>query len=329
MKYLKRLTIFIIIFLSACDIFHSNAGSSWDIILSIKFSSHEKNNYEFYVMNKDGSNLTRLTYTEKKMSILLNEYCVNCAYPSVSQDGRKIIFTRLNDGGGKYGAIIYSDGSNERHIDNTGTSVYYGTWMRNISNKVLVCKWMYGPFGNYELFVYDDMYFNNGSILFSRGLHQTYPSCHPDGNTILYNESNWKLRIYNISSGTDTPLVSPSNPIYNFGIFSPDGKYIVMQKNWMTQTITDTIVFTSNNIFVSPYPGPSITQLTFTGANRHPVWSPDGEKIYFMSARAPHASNYELYSMNRDGSNVKRITYFSDDDANAQVHTVCYRGVPR
>jgi TolB protein len=42
-----------------------------------------------------------------------------------------------------------------------------------------------------------------------------------------------------------------------------------------------------------------------------PVWSPDGEKIAFMSNRD---GNSELYVMNRDGSNVRRLTNHPAND---------------
>jgi TolB protein len=42
-----------------------------------------------------------------------------------------------------------------------------------------------------------------------------------------------------------------------------------------------------------------------------PVFSPDGTKICFMSDRD---GQFELYSMNRDGSNVRRLTTNQADD---------------
>jgi len=42
-----------------------------------------------------------------------------------------------------------------------------------------------------------------------------------------------------------------------------------------------------------------------------PAWSPDGTKIAFCSNRD---GNFEIYTMDPDGSSQKRITYDPDDD---------------
>ena len=43
----------------------------------------------------------------------------------------------------------------------------------------------------------------------------------------------------------------------------------------------------------------------------HPAWSPNGDKIVFNSQRD---GNYEIYAMNADGSNVRRITHHNERD---------------
>jgi len=52
--------------------------------------------------------------------------------------------------------------------------------------------------------------------------------------------------------------------------------------------------------------GSNVRQLTENpGDDMHPVWSPDGTKIFFNSNRD---GNYEIYVMNPDGSNLQRLT---------------------
>ncbi len=55
-------------------------------------------------------------------------------------------------------------------------------------------------------------------------------------------------------------------------------------------------------------------QLTDQAANKEPAWSPDGAQIAFSSNRA---GNYEIYVMDKDGSNKERLTEtnqeFTDD----------------
>jgi len=53
--------------------------------------------------------------------------------------------------------------------------------------------------------------------------------------------------------------------------------------------------------------GDSLTQLTFSGENFYPRWSPDGKKIVFDSNRdAPHGENV-IWMMNSDGSGLRRL----------------------
>jgi len=50
-----------------------------------------------------------------------------------------------------------------------------------------------------------------------------------------------------------------------------------------------------------------LTKLTRKGRNFWPKWSPDGKKIVFASIRNDH-HNYEIYLMDADGENQKRLT---------------------
>jgi len=74
---------------------------------------------------------------------------------------------------------------------------------------------------------------------------------------------------------------------------SPDGRWIVF--SWGKQ------------IWKVRVNGDSLTQLTFSGENFYPRWSPDGRKIVFDSNKdAPHGENV-IWMMNSDGSGLKRL----------------------
>ena len=75
----------------------------------------------------------------------------------------------------------------------------------------------------------------------------------------------------------------------------------------------------NEEIFVTDISGKHQKQLTFTHArNIHPYWSPKGDKIFFNSTRDDPAA-FEIYVMNADGSNVKRITRSADDETCARL----------
>ena len=71
------------------------------------------------------------------------------------------------------------------------------------------------------------------------------------------------------------------------------------------------------DIFISRiYQGMLENPLKGGGANYLPVFSPDGTRIAFMSNRD---GNPEIYVMNRDGSNVRRLTNHPAGDVDADL----------
>lgn len=82
-------------------------------------------------------------------------------------------------------------------------------------------------------------------------------------------------------------------------VWAPDGKAIAFS-SWRTNYQDIYVLF--------PYGGQEIqnpTKGTAAKQNYLPAWSPDGSKIAFTSNRD---GNAEIYVMNRDGSNVQRLT---------------------
>jgi Tol biopolymer transport system component len=58
-------------------------------------------------------------------------------------------------------------------------------------------------------------------------------------------------------------------------------------------------------VFITDIKGYNRKQLTFTGSNFDPSFSPDGNKIVFISNRTGSA---ELWIMNKDGSGQRKLT---------------------
>lgn len=96
---------------------------------------------------------------------------------------------------------------------------------------------------------------------------------------------------------------------------SPDGK---------------TIAFVyKGNIYSIPSKGGTAKQLTTHKAyDFHPVWSHDGKTIAFATARH---GNFDIYTMNVNGEEVKRLTYHSNDEIpytfSADDQSVIFGGV--
>ena len=91
---------------------------------------------------------------------------------------------------------------------------------------------------------------------------------------------------------------------------SPEGNMIAYTSN-----ITESALMTSNDtnqyassraqIFIMNINGFNRKQLTQSGENFDPAWSPDGKRIAFVSNRT---GSTELWVMNKDGSGQRRLT---------------------
>ena len=77
-----------------------------------------------------------------------------------------------------------------------------------------------------------------------------------------------------------------------------------------------------DDIYVMDANGKKIQNLTkHLGRDRHPAWSPNGRQIAFSSIRVGNfgdgnfdAGNYDIYVMDANGKNVRRMTEDRSDD---------------
>lgn len=97
---------------------------------------------------------------------------------------------------------------------------------------------------------------------------------------------------------------------------SPNGKQIVFASTRITPTNPNGVlqIFLTNTDG-SVFPdGSNAKQLTFTGMgtfNAWPRWSPNGKEIAFHSSAD---GNFEIYTINRDGTGLTRVTDYSGLD---------------
>lgn len=87
---------------------------------------------------------------------------------------------------------------------------------------------------------------------------------------------------------------------------SPDGKWVV----YVVATPDMQANHSMSNIWIAPANGGEERQLTRSGSDSRPRWSPDGRQIAFLSSRDGAA---QIYVMSVFGGEASRVTFLSTD----------------
>jgi Tol biopolymer transport system component len=245
----------------------------------IAFVSDRDGNWEIYVMNADGTDQRRLTNNP-----------VYDSQPAWSPDGKKLAFT--SDPGMIY--IMNADGSNlNKLVDGQqpawspdGKKIAFIPEQGNIISMSNIC--VINVDGTDRRMLTDDTGIN------------TRPVWSPDGSKIVFSSyCNYELGSYRCKShGIYTMNVDGSNreqlaECLGAPAWSPDGSKIAF------------ISYENGCLYVINADGTGQIMLANDAwYNCCPAWSPDGSKIAFSS---DHGGNHEIYVMNADGSNRKKL----------------------
>jgi len=134
------------------------------------------------------------------------------------------------------------------------------------------------------------------------------PSWHPAGTLLAYHTYGPESRIilYDLRTGRTRDLGSQRNTTVVTPVFSPDGRSLVY--SLATESGADMYSITLD--------GESFPRRITLGRgsiNQQPSFSPDGNRVAFMSDRTGHP---EVYIMDVDGTNVDIFTAFDFGDQN-------------
>lgn len=140
-----------------------------------------------------------------------------------------------------------------------------------------------------------------------------YPTWSPDGKHIAFvsnrDDEIFQLFMMDADGSNVTSLISRKDLVVTEPSWSPKGNKIAFagQKPYEPAT---------NDVYVLDLDTFNITNLTHSaGSDLYPTWSPDGTKLAFASNRDDLKNlRFDIYVMNDDGSNVKRLTSFGAYD---------------
>jgi TolB protein len=147
----------------------------------------------------------------------------------------------------------------------------------------------------------------------------------PDGRSVLYTVTG-KHFDYIVRSSADGPSASVISPPCtgtclgdDHPTYSPDGKRIAFERAF-GPIVKDNAAVAA--IFTMNADGSHLTQLTqkstpTSSEDHQPAWSPNGKKIAFyrLNTTASPSGKGAIFTMNADGSNLRRLTPFRIDAA--------------
>ena len=268
----------------------------------ILFTSDRNNNWDIYLIQPDGSGLTRMTDSPEVD-----------ADPAWSPNGQTIAFRSRRDGSSDI-FFMDSDGSNPVNLINDPEMSL---------DDEFAPQW--NPDGE-TLSLYTDRFPPRGSCL--SGFHQiamliredgnyqidlfdTIPgeqyasTWSPDGRFLAFNSAcgkdGFELFMYD-SQTEDTKRITSETVSHTHPAWSHNGRFLAFAKSSGG----------NNEIYLLDLDSNQQTQLTNNPANdTMPSWSPDDSQIAFVSNRE---GNKDIYIMNADGSDVFNLTNHPADD---------------
>ena len=262
----------------------------------IAFTSNRDGNDEIYVMNADGTGVTRLTNNP-----------ASDQQPAWSPDGSRIAFTS-NRGGGFDIYVMNVDGTGVTRL--TTTTTYAG------SSRPSWCGHRIAFESDAYLQPFPDIFAMNEDgtgitrLTIDNASFDRQPSWSPACDRLAFTKDPMgNVEIYTMNAdGTGATRITNSLGSDRDPAWSPDGTRIAF-----ASTRDDMMMY--HEIYVINANGTGVVRLTdSSGSNSRPAWSADGSRLVFVSNRD---GDDEIYVVNADGTGVTPLTNntFSDHDA--------------
>lgn len=207
---------------------------------------------------------------------------------------------------------VNADGSNLHALTDSDAYDTAPSWSPDGKQIAYISNLDGNFYGQYALLVMDE---NGQSVrqLAEDAVYGSFPEWSPDGSEIAYltqgKNGDCVINVVNVEEAALRELArkphTDCNPLGLSLEWSPDGLMIAFDYDVKAN-------YNQYQIFAVSVADGTVTQLTHTRDNeRYPRWSPDGSQIAFVSTRD---GNSEIYVMDADGGNVRRVTRRPGED---------------
>jgi TolB protein len=251
--------------------------------------SFDTRRLDLYLMNADGSHVKRLT-----------KNFLTDVFPAVSNDGRRIAFTRDIHGYAQVFVLDLRDHS-VRMLTHGHANSGLPAWSPD-GKAIAFATDRNAPREGDEIWVMNA----DGSAQqpVTRSLPSTndaWPSWAPDSKKIAFareTPSASAIYVVNFDGSGLHRLTRQAESLDTQPAWSPQGKEIVYESD---------LFMLPGQLFAMRTDGTGRRQLTdpSVGASSRPSWSSDGKRIVFMSSRDHHT---DVWTMNADGTHQVQLT---------------------
>ena len=271
----------------------------------VAFSSMRDGNAEIYTMDADGGTQTRITTDLPADSSADTD-------PAISPNGQNIVFTSnrtMNRNNDIF--VVGSQGGTPINLTANPASDGWARWSPD-GQQIIFHSNRDG--GDFEIYVMDFDGARVTRLTNYTGVDQ-FPDWSPTGKQIVFRRDN-DIHVLDLPTGDITRLTAAAG-VNQMAMFSPNGKHIV----FMSTRDGYPSVFTmdadgANQVNRTPKPEEFDALLWMS---RAPSWSENGREIYFTSFRPSTQGDTEIFVMNADGGDVRKLTESIGVDASARA----------